>query len=56
MDTRNGIFFFFFFIFFYIHFCACLQVNSLTKNMELVCMAFYGGETMKDQVGSFLCV
>ncbi|GAB65526.1 RNA helicase [Plasmodium cynomolgi strain B] len=25
-------------------------VNSLTKNMELVCMAFYGGETMKDQI------
>ncbi|CAA9987212.1 DEAD/DEAH box helicase, putative [Plasmodium knowlesi strain H] len=26
------------------------EVNSLTKNMELVCMAFYGGETMKDQI------
>ncbi|KMZ94138.1 RNA helicase [Plasmodium vivax Mauritania I] len=25
-------------------------VNSLTKNMGLVCMAFYGGETMKDQI------
>ncbi|KJP86685.1 hypothetical protein AK88_03692 [Plasmodium fragile] len=26
------------------------EVNSLTKKMGLVCMAFYGGETMKDQV------
>ncbi|SBS81651.1 RNA helicase, putative [Plasmodium ovale curtisi] len=25
-------------------------VNSLTKNMDIVCMAFYGGETMKDQI------
>ncbi|KNC36967.1 hypothetical protein PFLG_00594 [Plasmodium falciparum RAJ116] len=25
-------------------------VNSLTKNMSIVCMSFYGGETMKDQV------
>ncbi|GAW80015.1 RNA helicase [Plasmodium gonderi] len=26
------------------------EINSLTKNMDLVCMAFYGGETMKDQI------
>ncbi|SOV77299.1 DEAD/DEAH box helicase, putative [Plasmodium sp. gorilla clade G3] len=26
------------------------EVNSLTKNMSIVCMSFYGGETMKDQV------
>ncbi|SCN45151.1 DEAD/DEAH box helicase, putative [Plasmodium malariae] len=26
------------------------EVNSLTKGMDIVCMAFYGGETMKDQI------
>ncbi|SOV15093.1 DEAD/DEAH box helicase, putative [Plasmodium gaboni] len=26
------------------------EVNSLTKNMSIVCMSFYGGETMKEQI------